>query len=674
MAIYRNLTVSGKVFTRNDKVFFSGKDTNGTVVGIKFKNGDKNTLGVKNDCNLEDFKQSIHDSISTTISTYINKNNRLSASEIQALRESIGEKTEKLLKGEKISFLVASAAGFYDKKAKALALESSIEPVETDKGTFYPIKITEFQNKLPIDMKVKYRKDDRIRNATLADIDNINPDEAIFIASPVKTLSNAKDYKYLFEINKNSIEFNKKMIEKNGDTPTFQNSNYADSKNNITPQIRVYTQKSVLRHLSGEYGAIESVFKATDNKFKIPLTVNGKSIKIDGDNLEEFKKDKPILNACMTYILSKTGNSYEKLFKLLKVDENAAKEAKVVDQFNHIVKKMNEQTTIKGYFKNTEKLESLIDKYGIENSPINIETFVSMLDSRNKYNNDSSYREGFKKNIKTMLNDVKKEVEKHIKAQIMIYKNSPTELGKSIYAGISKRVELVYDNNGKNPQLEYKKDDKGKTILNYIPIAAKGQLPILRSEQYPPISLKGAINNNPTFSGFSNRAIEVDTGKILSLLGIPTVVSKQKREISIDSKNDKNENLYKDNRGRKPAQKTETKAPVQAPAEAQTETKAPAEAQTETKAPTEAQTETKAPTEAQTETKAPTEAQTETKAPVQAEISFDTIEEIEVDKDEAKSLQSSEVNISLEDMEEFLKDPAPSAGKAEAPSVTAPSI
>jgi len=497
-------------------------------------------------------------------------------------------------------------------------------------------------------MGVKYKNDEGyIRNATIGDLADINAKDAIFIGTPVKTFSTAENYEYLFEINENSIKLNKEMSERNGKTPTFQNPNYADSKDNITPQIRIHTSKSVLRHLSGEYGAIESVFKSTNNKFKIPLTVNGKSIKIDGENLEEFKKDKPILNACMNYVLSKTGDSYEKLFKLLKVDEPATKEAKLVDQFNKVVKKMNEQTTINGYFKETEKLKSLINKYGIKNSPIKIETFVSMLDSRNKYNNDSTYRKGFEKNIKAMLNNIKKEVESAIKTQIMIYKNSPTELGKSIFKKISERVELKYDKDGKNPELEYKKDNNGKTILNYISATVKGQLPMLQSEQYPPISLKAAINNNSVFRGFGNRALEeVDTKKILSLLGVPTVVGNTRREISVDLKNDKNQNLYKDNRGRK-AQPKPNETPVETP----TQTETPVETPT-------------------VQTKTPVE------TPTQTEMSFENVEEeIEIDNNQAKELQSSEVDISLEDMEAFLKDsPVPSAGKAEAPSVSAPSI
>jgi hypothetical protein len=698
MAIYKNITAKGKILKTDKAVFFQGRNADGLDVTIRFTGEEKNAKGGRLPIEIEAFKTALHSSISDSTAVYIDKNTRLNAQQISDLRNAVDTKSEELFNGEDCLLNFSSAQGFYNKEKKVLVLESEIKSKETKNGVFHSLKVTEFKkdfgrDMLPIEVDLKY-KDGRgfSRKMKVGDIGIVKPTDVMMFAEPIKSFTDKENIDYLFDLNANNIEFNRASISGRGETPTFQNQHFTGDKKNITPQLNIFVSKSVLRHLGGEYGAIKSVFELTNNEFKVPLEVNGREVSIDGTNLEEFKKDRDVQNACMSYILSKSGNSYAKLFGFLKVSDDALKEAKDVDKYNKIVTKMQNSTTINKYLEESGKLQALINENGLENSPVGIKTFVSLVDSIKKLNNDATYKKGFEQSLNGMLGNIKTEVENQIKTQIYIYKNSKSESGKKVYENLSKRVEGVFDKEGRITSLDYKKDEKNKGILDYINVSVKGQVPMMGSETYKAISLKGMINNNPTFTPFGNRgtAFEIDSKRVLTLLGVPTVATKQKRVINIDVANDTNANLVKDNRGRKkkiaetpttdtPKPKTTTAKVTPTPA---VETPAVVEVETpQVEAPiVEAPiVETEAP-QVETpiaEVEVPSVEEQSQEQEDSTPTLFDEVDEVEISVADVSSIsaEETELGIDIDELEDWLSEEAPNAGKAEKQqSVTVPSF
>ena len=513
MAIFKDITVRGKLKEDGDKLYLEGKNSDGAKVKVNFTG--KNAK--------ENLQKILLDGLKKSFSAKARTNYNLSPEERKSYKngEKAQEKLEEIMKGKDVNFLLNSSAGFYNKDQKAFILKTEPKTIKTKAGhNFNNIKISNFNNKVPIDMKIKYRtKEGYIKTARASDIDEIDAYNSMFVASPVKAFTSNEDIDYLFDINKNAVEFKSKMLKDRGIEPVVND--------NVKPQLNLFTQKSILRHLGGERGMIKKVFDKAKDNFSIPLKVRGKDVNITKDNLKDYQKDRAVLNGCAKYIMNtKTiENSYEKLFALLGVkDENAIKEAQQVDEYNNVIQKMKEPMSVEDYLKEAEKLKEMIKRDGFENSPVQIETVVSMLDSKKKLDKDPEYKKDFENGVKALLQKMKQSIDDYITSQIKIYRNSKSDYGKKIYEAISQRVNLTDEG------LKYIANENGRTILNYLPLEVKGQVPMLKSDDFPPIVLKGAIGNQLLFSGLGNREIEPDIKKIMYELSIPSSISKKEQE------------------------------------------------------------------------------------------------------------------------------------------------
>ena len=678
MAIYTNLTFKGKINTTKDGLaVFSGKNSDGQSVVVRLTGDERDSKGSRKSIHINDLKKELKSSIEDSVSAYIDKNKKLSPEQIKALQDNVDKEVDEIVNGKENIFNFSSVSGFYRKEQNAYVLEGAVISKESEKGVFHSLKLTEFKklfgrDSMPIDVEFKYRSPDGYtRYLKVGDIDKVDPESVMLFGKSVKSFSDKKDIDYLFQINKDSILFNKEAIIKKGENPTFQNPHFQNSSTNITPQLNIYVAKKVLRHVDGELGAIKKVFEMTNNKLQVPLEINGKAIKIDGTNISDFEKEKDVLHASLSYILSKSGNSYAKLLTFLKAPDEAIVEAKDVDKFNRIVEKIKSSTTIDKYFDEVEKLQKALEKKGYENSPVEISTFISTVDSYNKLRNDEMYKKAYHQSMKGFLTDIKKEVEKQIATQVYIYKNSKSLNGQAIYDNILKRVTPKFDEDGKITRIDFNKDEKGKTILDYLDVKAKGQVPIIEAnEKYTPTSLKGMINNKVVFSPFANRGknYELDDNRILTLIGVPTVATKMKREIKVDIKNDTSENLVKDNRGR-PKKSQEPKNDVPASPQAQEEKKNSAQSIEEA-----SQSSTIA-TQSATSNESNMQKNSSSVKEVASPSSFEDVSPIEISTKEAVEISSSEdIGVDLEELNDWLNEEAPNAGKAEAPTVQAPNF
>jgi len=681
MAIYTNSTFKGKInSTKDGLAVFSGKNSDGQSVIIRLTSDEKDAKGIRKSISMDNLRNELKSSIEDSVAVYIEKNKSLSPEQIQMLRNNVESEVESILSGKESVLNFSSVSGFYRKEQNTYLLEGAVISKESEKGVFHSLKLTEFKklfgrDTMPIEVEFKYKSSNGYsKRLKIGNVGDIDPENIMLIGKPIKSFSEQKDVSYLFQLNKDSILFNRDAILKRGENPTFQNPHFQGSKTNIVPQLNIYVAKKVLRHVDGELGAIKKVFEMTNNKLQVPLEINGKPVKLDGTNLSEFEKDKDVLHASLSYILSKSGNSYAKLLTFLKAPNEAIEEAKDVDKFNKIVEKIKSATTIDKYFAEIDKLQVALEKKGYENSPVEMNTFVSTIDSYNKLKNDEMYRKAYHNAMNGFLSDIKKEVEKQISTQIYIYKDSKTANGRAIYDNILKRVTPKFDKEGKKiVGIEFLKDERGNTILDYLDVKVKGQVPIIEAnEKYTPTSLKGMINNKVVFSPFGNRGknYELDDDKILTLIGVPTVATKVKREIKIDIKNDTSENLVKENRGRpkKSQQKEETKEEA---------AKNNSVDKVEQSAPNIPQDNSSSIKNDEKEEKPSVETEkASVSAPEVSEpASFEDVPPIEVSTKEAVEISSVEdIGVDLEELNDWLSDEAPSAGKAETPTVQAPNF
>ncbi len=657
MAIYKNITVRGSfVYRKDGNTFFSGKNEDGKNIAIRLLEKEKDEFGNYLRINKNKLSKQLGISINDGVETYIEKNKNLTPEQAKNIREGTHVKLDEILNSKKCFVNFSSANGMYNRVTKTLMLDSFVESIDMDNGNFHSIKLTEFKkgygrDQLPIQVDMKYKdQNGYTKNLKVGDIGKVPPENIIFIAKPLIPFMSNEDVDYLFDINQNNIAYKYKFIKEKGETPTFQNPHFANETSNITPQLKVSVPKSVLRHVGGEYKVLEDIFKITENKFQVPLSIDGESVRIDGSNLSKFQKSRDVIGACFTHTLNSCANSYAKLFGLLKASAEAIEEAKQVDKFNKIISKMNNETNPNQYYKSLDKLKDLIYKTGIENSPINISTFLSTTDSIKKLKNDPEYKAGYQNSIKKQTNGIVNTVKQNIITQLKIFSASETLSGKSVMKNILERVKPVYDDNKKIVDIDFKVDEKGKTILDYINVQVSGQVPVLKgSQKYPPISLKGMIQNNNIFVPFANRmesGYNMDSNRLFSLLGIPTVISPKRRNVKIDVANDTSEKLVKDNRGRKAGAQKESQnkqnqvSTIDAESQQKVELNAPQE-----------------------------KIQEEDKQEIKTPSSFDVASDVEASAVQAEELKTEEkaLSIGIDESEvmSWLEEEAPDAGKAE---------
>ena len=546
MAILKDLTGIGH-FVINDEghCIFAGRDEDNRRISIAMLGKDKSSNGTRLPIQDNDLRELLKESITNSAEAYIRRNKRLSVPDKQKLRSNIPVMVDDFYK--KDSFLnFSSVSGFYSKAAKRWVLSAEAIKIETENGAFFSIKNTTFHNEygknyLPVKTKWKHMiEGGRIEDLTYADILNINPQKAYALVEPIKQFMTSSDLDYLLTINENKIKERVEDIKERGEHLTFQKPKTGNTQSNVRPDLKISLQKTILKYVGGEYKALEAILNDDRFNFSIPLKINDKSMTIDKDNLTKNMR-RNLLNVCFEYTLSKCDNSYAKLFKLLNASGEGIQQAVQFDKFKKSVDSIHEARTPKAYNEGIANLKSLIKSVGLTNSPIRFEMPLSTIDSLKKLNNDSSYRIKYNKSMKDFFGSMLENLKENIISQINIYEKSTTPNGIQILENIKSRVEPVIEN-GKTVNVNFKKDEKGKTILDYMKVNVKGQLPILHgNEQYPAKTLKGMINNNIQFTPFGNRGHKygIESSRLLNMLGIPTVITRQKQNIEIDIKNDK---------------------------------------------------------------------------------------------------------------------------------------
>lgn len=427
MARFNGFVTKTKLSTdKNGFIVLTGKMTDDKIVNIYLKDKSGNPIHI-----------SKKDEISANLITLIKLSNDMAIK--TAKKNNANDETIKNLekyKDERVSSFTTNfdrnnlgivsfegASGYFDIGKIAYILSLRVEPVETKKGIYYPLKPVEInkngKENTAINMSVyamvcnkeDYEKlsDNEKANlnykdnpkfftfklVSLSDVLNnrIDYKTVMFDCDLAKGISKTSDLKKAIEVNLNSLKY---AIENFGKNFTPKKSDFFDKEKDITPKLNIkqpykdifnMLEVGNLKELLGK--TFETINKRLEKQnadiksFFIPMIINDKTVKIDHTNLDKFNSQ--VVSKVWKALLKQFDNKLSNLIEFMNNKIN--KEAKIYTDIRNTARKNNK--TVNSFKQNTtelfaEKLGLSINEAKIKEKEI--ETYLLSKHIDNIYN------------------------------------------------------------------------------------------------------------------------------------------------------------------------------------------------------------------------------------------------------------------------------------------------